>query len=135
MTEHDEVVESPGDLALDEQLRSLQRFAPRSGFQDRIMARVYHPAPALVRARRLRAELFSPRRLWWAAGLAAASSTAWLVGLARWIAGGGLAAAGAFLNSEVLIPATAAFLQMNAAATKAVVDYALLAYGSFGNAV
>src|SRR5439155_17090548 len=96
MTERDEFVMTAADRALDEQLRALQRFAPRLGFQDRVMARIYHPAPVLVRARRVRTTLLSPRRLWWTSGLAAASSTALLVAIGNWLAGSGNAAATGF---------------------------------------
>src|SRR2546421_8883345 len=128
MTERDEFVMTPADRALDEQLRALQRFAPRLGFQDRVMARVYHPAPALVRARRIRTTLFSPQRLWWASGLAAASSSALLVAIGNWIAGGGIAAATGFLNAQVLVPLVAALPQMIAVATKTVVDSAMFVH-------
>src|SRR5215471_3545464 len=105
MTEYEELPNSPEDLELDRQLRSVERFAPRPGFEDRVLARIRRPAPVVVRSRRLATAAASPRRLWWAAGLAAASSTAWLAALGRWVAGGGVSTLGAWLNAAVLVPA------------------------------
>jgi hypothetical protein len=134
MTEYEELPNSPEDLELNRQLRALERFAPRTGFEDRVMARVRQPAPVVVRSRRL-AALASPGRLWWATGLAAASSTAWLATLGRWVVGGGVSTLGAWLSTTVLVPAWTAMLQLNALAAQFLAGYAQVVYQAVGNTI
>jgi hypothetical protein len=57
MTERDESLDIPPDPALDKHLLALQRFTPRAGFEDRIMARVRVPAPGSAPRSRSRSGL------------------------------------------------------------------------------
>jgi hypothetical protein len=135
MSEHEQYLTSPADAALDRYLLSLQRVAPRKGFEDRVMARVRIPAPALVRFRQRTRSLLSPRRLWWASGLAAASSTAWTVALVSSLAGLNPQALAASFSAAIAQPLMAMTLQGAALASEAVSFYALAAFSALGNAL
>jgi hypothetical protein len=135
MNQRDEFVTTPEDAVLDKHLLALQRFAPRAGFQDRVLARVALPAPALVRVRERAGSLATPRRLWWASGLAAASSTAWIIGLANWLSAAKLGTATAWFSAEVELPLWSGALQATALASKALAFYAMTAYSALGNAL
>ena len=75
MTEQNQIPPGGEDPALDQQLHALKRFTPITGFENRVLSRVWRPAPMfwLVFMDRLRA-FASPRRRWLAAGLASAGS-------------------------------------------------------------
>lgn len=77
MTEQNQIPPDGEDLVLDQQLQTLQRFTPIIGFENRVLSRVWRPAPMfwLVFKDRVRA-FASPRRRWLAAGLASAGSLA-----------------------------------------------------------
>ncbi len=87
MTEQD-------DPVIDGYLHSLHRLAPRPGFADRVLSRVWRPAPMfiLVWQDRMRRAL-SPRRAWTAAGAMAAGSAAWIVAIGSWLSSGAAALA------------------------------------------
>jgi hypothetical protein len=135
MNERDEFLNSPEDQVLDKHLLALKRFTPLPGFEDRVMARVRLPAPSLVKVRQRVGKLVTPRRVWWASGLAAASSTAWILALGSWLSGVGTQAVTAWLTAQVALPLWALALQGAALATKTIGFYALAAWGALGNAV
>jgi hypothetical protein len=136
MNEPNQFENAADELRLDKQLLALQHLAPRDGFEERVLARLRQPAPALVRFKARARSLITPTRVWWASGLAAASSTAWLVALFEWFsAGRGAPAASAALTANVLQPAWTAILQGAAVGAQAVGWYALAAYGALGNAL
>lgn len=63
------------DPVLDRQLAQLGHFAPAPGFEDRVLANVFVPAPRWVQALRERGRsLIETKRVWWLAGGFAASS-------------------------------------------------------------
>lgn len=64
------------DAILDRQLRSLPRFAPYPGFEDRVMSRVLVPPPRWVQSvKRSARSLVETRRIrWLAAGLVVTST-------------------------------------------------------------
>src|SRR5689334_8127345 len=126
MNEHNELQDAAGDARLDKHLLALQHLAPRPGFEDRVLARLRQPAPALVRFRKVARSLATPRRVWWASGLAAASSTAWLVALGQWFSSGqGMPAMNAWLSAQVIQPGWSGVLQGSTAAARALAVYAL----------
>ena len=136
MSEHNEFPISREDTALDRYLRALPRFAPTSGFGDRVLARVR--APLSVRLRRAWSRvgaLATPGRLWWTSGLMAASSTAWVVAAASWLSGARLGAAGAWLLARFGQPAWSGTLQAVATASQGMGHYALAAYTAFGTSL
>ena len=136
MNEHNEFQSDAADQRLDKHLLALQHFAPREGFDNRVLARLRQPAPALVRFRTRALSLATPGRLWWASGLAAASSVAWMVPLVQWFTTGpGMPAMNAWLMSQLVQPAWAAILHGATVAAQAAVWYALAAYGALGNAL
>src|SRR5258708_1526654 len=109
MSEHDEFPTTPEDAILDGYLRTLARFAPTSGFEDRVLTRVRAPLPVrLGRVRRRVAALAAPGRALVASALIGASSTAWIVAAASWLSGPRLQAAGAWLVTQVGVPAWSA---------------------------
>ena len=58
-------------------LRDLTRHSPRAGFADRVMAQIWRPAPAWVRAlKRFGSAAVHPDRVWYVAGGLAAASAA-----------------------------------------------------------
>jgi hypothetical protein len=133
MNERDEFLTFPEDAVLDKHLLALKRFGPHPGFEDRVLARVVLPAPALVAVRRRASAMATPRRLWWASGLAAASSTAWIVGLANWLSAAKLSAATAWLTAEAGLPLWSSALHVAALGSKTLTFYAMSAYSAFGN--
>lgn len=133
MTEFDEFPMLPDDPVLDRYLRSLPRLVPRPGFEDRVMARVRRPLPMRVRRARERVLAFAtPGRVWWASGLAAASSAAWTVTLWSWLSGGRLETAGAWLTTEVGLPALSAALDLVTAGSRLVTLWTLGTYQLLG---
>ena len=133
MSDFDQLQSAPDDPVLDRYLRSLPRFAPRTGFEDRVLARVRKPLP--MRVRRARESVVAwakPARLWWATGLAAASSAAWTLGLAGWLSGTDLQAAGARLATAMGLPAWNAALAWLALGGRLITAWALGAYQLFG---
>ena len=135
MTERDQTGMSAEDLALDRHLLTLQRFAPSPGFGDRVLARVRLPVPAVAWKRTVAKSLVTPRRLWWASGLAAASSTAWIVAAANWVSEGGWQALVSQFTSSVALPAWALALQLAALAGQQITTSVFGAYAAMGNAV
>ena len=75
MTEQNQIPPNGEDLVLDQQLHALKRFTPIIGFENRVLSRVWRPAPmfCLVFMDRVR-QFWSPGRRWLAAGLASAGS-------------------------------------------------------------
>lgn len=75
MTEQNQIPPNGEDLVLDQQLHALKRFTPIIGFENRVLSRVWRPAPMfwLVFVDRLR-QIASPGRRWLAAGLASVGS-------------------------------------------------------------
>lgn len=136
MIDRDEPTPSEADLRLDLQLQSLQQFAPRAGFADRVMARVSLGAPVAVAVRKPARPIFTPARLWWASGLAAASSAALTVTAIGWMTAvvqtGALAA---WLAANVAQTAWVATTQAATAGAQMLVFYALAVWGALGNAV
>ncbi|MBI4421096.1 MAG: hypothetical protein HY560_09745 [Gemmatimonadetes bacterium] len=136
MTEFDPLQSAPDDPILDRYLRSLPRLAPRPGFEDRVLARVRKPLP--MRVRRARASLVSwasPARLWWASGLAAASSAAWTVALGSWLSGVDPEVATALLVAEVGVPVWSTVLDWIALGSRMAGGWALGVYQFVGPAV
>ena len=63
------------DPVLDRYLARLGHYAPAPGFENRVLANVYVPAPRWLQALRERARsLVETKRVWWLAGGFAASS-------------------------------------------------------------
>jgi len=126
MNENDQLLPDDADPVLDGHLHSLHRVAPRPGFENRVLSRVWRPAPMflLVWQDRLRRAV-TPRRMWTAAGLAAAGSTAWLAGIMSLLSSRfDPAFASAWLANDVAVPAwtagtTAVGTWANAAAEQA----------------
>ena len=136
MIEHNQFESGAAEQRLDKQLLALQHFAPRDGFDDRVLARLRQPAPALARFRARARSLVTPGRAWWASGLAAASSTAWLIALVNWLASPtAMQTAGAWFGGSVVQPAWTALLTGTTVAAQAAAWYALAAYGALGNAL
>jgi hypothetical protein len=135
MNERDEFMTSPEDRVLDKHLLALKQFTPRPGFEDRVLARVRLPSPVLVKVRQRVIKLFTPRRVWWASGLAAASSTAWILALGSWLSGAGTQTVTAWLTAQVALPLWGFALQGAVLATKTIGFYALSTYGAMGNAI
>ena len=78
MNEHFDTQITPAeeDPQIDRWLASLPEFAPRAGFEDAVMARVYVPAPRWMQSvQSATRALFAGRRKWmWAGGLTASSA-------------------------------------------------------------
>ena len=86
MTEQDQISPGGGDPFLDEQLLMLKRFTPIVGFEDRVLARVWRPAPifVLIWKDRIR-EWATPGRRWAVAAAASFGSLVSTIGLAAWV--------------------------------------------------
>jgi hypothetical protein len=69
------------DPELHRLLVSLPSYMPSAGFEDRVLSRVYRPAPAWVRAlRRGPSRAFDTRKVrWWIGGMVASSAVASIV--------------------------------------------------------
>jgi hypothetical protein len=136
MIEHNQFDNQAAEERLDKHLLALQHFAPRDGFDERVLARLRQPAPALARFRARARSLVTPGRAWWASGLAAASSTAWLITLANWLASPTvMQTASAWFAGSVVQPAWAGLLTGATVGARAAAWYALAAYGALGNAL
>ena len=134
MNEREESLDISPDPVLDKHLLGLQRFTPKAGFEDRVMARVRIPAPALVRVQTRVRRFASPARLWWASGLAAAGSAAWTVALATWLSALRPEVVMAWLSAQVAQPLWTAALQAATLGPR-VLGSVLSAYQSLGNAL
>ncbi|MBI4503448.1 MAG: hypothetical protein HY700_20100 [Gemmatimonadetes bacterium] len=119
MIDRDEFETSAEDLALNRHLLTLKRFTPSPGFENRVLARVRRQAPVLVPRPVPAAKVLTARRVWWASGLAAASSTAWIVALASWLSATGWETMALRFTGSVLLPAWGVALQGVALAAKA----------------
>lgn len=75
MTEQNQLPPNGEDPVLDQQLLALKRFAPIIGFENRVLSRVWRPAPMFVLIWQDRlARFFTPRRRWMLAGAASLGS-------------------------------------------------------------
>lgn len=96
------------DPVVDRYLVTLSRFTTRPGFENRVMARVWRPAPRLVVVWRDRMrQLATPGRVWTAAGAMAAGSFLWILALGSWLAQSAPSpeVARQWVTSQIAIPA------------------------------
>jgi hypothetical protein len=75
MTEKNQVPPGDNEVALDRQLLDLQRLTPKIGFENRVLSRVWRPAPMFVLVWKDRMRTFwTPGKRWAAAAIASFGS-------------------------------------------------------------
>ncbi len=86
MTERNQFPPADDDPVLDRQLLALKHIAPFPGFENRVLSRVWRPAPMFLLAWKDRLQgLFTSRVRWALAGLASFGSAASTAAVAWWV--------------------------------------------------
>ena len=114
------------DPVLHAYLTALPSYSPRDGFQDRVMSRVWKPAPAWVKPFVVRARAFAhPRRIWMLAGGLAFTSSIFMaatvaLAVANWMH---VETAWRLFVGTVMLGAWSVVVQWTAASVAAVVRW------------